>query len=237
MTRRFSTSRSRRVAFGLLCLALLAGAIALPATANKTKVLGKTRHTPNPSCPKDTRKHPCQAIGSVTGFQIKADGERGVFKAPHDGRLLAWAVDLSRPNKEQRKFFGGLFKTRRFGSDPTARIGVLSKRHHQKYKLLRESPVVDFKNSFGDKQIITLNKPLRIRKGQILALTTPTWLPNFATKLSARGNQWRASRPSGKCGGNQALKAKPHQKVGTVREYGCRFSTARLLYWGYYVRT
>ena len=34
--------------------------------------------------------------------------------------------------------------------------------------------------ALGRKEIFTLDKPLRIRKGQTVALTVPTWASNFA---------------------------------------------------------
>ena len=32
-----------------------------------------------------------------------------------------------------------------------------------------------------------------------------------------------------------ARKSRPQQKVGSVRGYGCDYTSARLLYWAYYV--
>src|SRR5919198_6446632 len=63
-----------RLAFGGLCGLLLAltVAIAVPAGATSARVIGKTKHTPSPDCPKT----PCNAIGSVTGFQLAADGKK-----------------------------------------------------------------------------------------------------------------------------------------------------------------
>ena len=38
------------------------------------------------------------------------------MNVPENGKLVAWAIDLSRPNKSQREFFGDLFE-----SDSSAR--------------------------------------------------------------------------------------------------------------------
>jgi hypothetical protein len=75
-----------------------------------------------------------------------------------------------------------------------------------------------------------------MRKGDVLALTVPTWASSFATGLRPRDHQWLASRKRGKCSGNANIKnGSPHQKVDTVRQYGCAYDLDRLLYWGYFV--
>lgn len=235
----------RAMAFATLC-ALLVVAVALAATAGaaRTRTLGKTRHTPPPDCPTDTAAHPCEAIGSVTGFQRVADGEKHPFVADRDGKIVAYALDLSHPNKDQRDFFGSLFKGGQFGMAPSARIAVLRHVERRKYKLLRESRAVNVNSSMGHTEVFTLDKPLSIRKGRIVALTVPTWASNFAAPVSRNKNQWRASRGKGNCQPKSASsqdvqafanKSAPQQKVGSTRNYGCDYKGARILYWAYYV--
>ena len=238
-----SGRRARRrhaLAFAALCAAIVAAVAVSSAGARNAKVLGKTRHTPDPACPKN-----CEAVGSVTGFQRVADGEKRPFRVRKDGKLVAWAIELSRPKKSQRSFFGGIFESHRYGTDPTARLSVIKRKRHREYKLLRQSPVVKLSGALGQKEVFTLNKPLRIRRGNIVALTVPTWASAFAVGLSRRGNKWRGSRTKPNCSPKSqdprdvrrfARRSRPQQKVGSVREYGCDYETARLLYWAYYVR-
>ena len=103
---------------------------------------------------------------------------------------------LSRPKKSQRTFFSSLFKSSRYGKTPTARIAVIKHKGRTKYKLLRQSPVVKLSGALGHKELFTLDRPLRVRKGQIVALTVPTWASNFASHISRHGNRWRGSRSS-----------------------------------------
>jgi hypothetical protein len=230
----------RALAFAALCIAIVGAVAVSSAGARDAKVLGKTRHTPDPVCPKH-----CEAVGSVTGFQRVADGEKRPFRVRKDGKLVAWAIDLSRPKKSQRSFFSNLFESHRYGSKPTARLAVIKRKGHRDYKLLRQSPVVKLSAALGEKEVFTLDEPLRIRRGNIVALTVPTWASSFATGLSASGNQWRASRTRPNCSPESsdprdvrrfARRSRPQQRVGSVRKYGCDYKTARLLYWGYYVR-
>jgi hypothetical protein len=228
------TRRTKRV---LPFALLLAGLILLTASsagADRAKTLGKTGHNPDPLCP-GTVARPCVAVGSVTGIQVKADGKTGIFKMPVDGRIVAWSVDLSKPNRKERKFFGDTFGNDNFGKDPVGRIGVLKKESAKRFKLTAQSPAVDLQPYLGQKPVITITHPLRAAEGKFVALTVPTWLSSLVTAgEGTHDSQWRASRPSGKCGASAAKKARPQQQVDSTREYGCRF-TDRLLYWAYYV--
>jgi hypothetical protein len=228
------------IVFTALCAALIAVVAVSSAGAESAKVLGKTKHSPHPACPKDTPQKPCSGVGSVTAFMRVADGKRSPFKVRRNGKIVAYALDLSRPTKKQRDFFGKIFKSQRYGKTPTARLSVIKQRPRtrHKYKLLRQTPTVRLSSALGQKQVITLDKPLRIRKGQTVALTIPTWASNFAVNLSSSGNRWRASRKKGQCNTSKipiAKKSRPQQKVGSVRNYSCDYATARILYWAYYV--
>ncbi len=230
--------RVRLLALALATLAAsAAAAAALPAQGATThaKVLGKTKHTPPPACPKD-----CKGVGSLTGFQIRADGVRKPFLARENGRIVAWSVNLSKPTKDQRQFFGNLWKTDRYGTDPTARLAVIRHVHRKRYKLLRQSPVVNLSHAYGERLYITLDHPLRLRTGQIVAVTLPTWAPLFAVNIPRSENLWRASQSPKRCITSTsplsyARNSRPHQKVGSTRTYGCVYHAARLEYWAYYV--
>jgi hypothetical protein len=228
--------------FAALCAALIAVVAVSSAGAKSAKVLGKTKHTPSPSCPKA-----CQGVGRVTGFPLVADGVKRPFRAKKNGKIVAWAVDLAKPSKNQRNFFGTIFKGSKFGKAPSARLAVIkqNKHHRHKYKLLRQSPTVNLSGALGQKELVTLDKPLRLRKGQTVALSYPSWAANFAhTGLSSNDNQWRASRSKKKCAPTSsnpdavkhwARNSRSQQKVGSTRNYGCDYTGGRLLYWAYYV--
>jgi len=223
-----------------ICAALIGIVLVASVGAKSARVLGKTRDTPPPDCPKH-----CQGVGRVTGFPIVADGKKRPFNVHKNGKLVAFALSMSKPTKNQRSFFGTIFKGGTFGKDPSARLAVIKRKRHREYKLLRQSPSVNLSSDLGRKQIFTLGKPLRVRKGQIIALTYPSWAPNFAHKgLSATDDRWRASRARGKCAPNGsdtaaikrwARKSRAQQKVHSVRSYGCDYRRGRLLYWAYFV--
>jgi hypothetical protein len=265
MTSTGTDTRPRRrrivqaILFGALCAAVVVfGVVAASAGTHRQNALtiGHTKHTPNPLCPQKPSekyiqhhqgtpvKHGCAVIGSVTGFQIKADGHRHAFRVHQAGRIVAWAIDLAKTNGYENKAFGdtSFFGTKGLGGHPTARLAILKKKDGPHYKLLRQSETVDLKPDQGHKEFITLKHPLRVKKGLIVALTTQTWAPALASGTNvSKNNSWRASRHSGKCSGNNpdqtralAIAAKPQTKIKSVRQYGCTY-TDRLLYWAYYV--
>ena len=216
-------------ALASLCVLVAGTGVAGGATA---RTLGKTARTPAPSCPKT----PCEAVGSVTGFQLVADGTRAPFKARESGWIVAWAIDLSDPTKSQQDFFADFYESGQFGLAPTARVSVIKRKEGRDYKLKGQSSVVGLNAVLGTRQTFTLTDPLKIRKGEFLALTIPTWATAFAVNLTGPTNVWRSSRADGACSGTGNIRdGKPQQNVGSTREYGCDYRTARLLYWGYYV--
>jgi hypothetical protein len=213
----------------VLLLTTLAGA---QGGGSDVEHIGNTEDTPKPSCPKD----PCQAIGSVTGFQVSAKGEKDLMEVPENGELVAWSTRLSRPKGSQRQFFGKFYKDEKFGTVPTARIAVLKPpKEGNEYTLRAQGPVTELNDDLGTKPLHTLETPIPIREGDIIALTVPTWIPNFAVDLSNR-NVWRASREKGACeDSNDIKKGEPHQKVGRERAYACTYRQARILYTANYV--
>src|SRR5689334_12508731 len=85
-------SRGRVAAFAILasaCLVLFAALFDGSADAAKEKttvVLGQTATQPDPSCP----GLPCQAIGSVTGFQVSNGQASLPFRVSRPGRIKSW---------------------------------------------------------------------------------------------------------------------------------------------------
>lgn len=237
-------------AVGLLC-ALVGLVLAATAPGKGADVLGNVGGKAPPSCPtpksnsSSTDPKFCQAIASVTGFQMVGHSKRAAMKVPRDGKLVAWSVDISEPTAGEQNSFISTFD---FGQ-PTARIAVLKETQKSKFKLAKQSPKVGLTHELGTEPIFTLSNPLRVKKGAVIAISTANWMSNLAHdgELTSNGDKWRASRSRKKCGTdpnktpmqNQAdiLASKPQKKVGTVRTYGCTYTASRLLYQAYYVPT
>ncbi len=205
-----------------LALALGAGVGSAAQVPPTTVVLGQTSTTPDPACP----GLPCQAIGSVTGFQVSNGQTRSPFIVPHDGTIKSWTLTLAQPTNKQRSFFNGFF-----GTPPEARLSILRRvpnTNPPRYTLRSQGSVKVLTPYLG--QTVKFGASLRVEQGDIVAITVPTWAPAFAQNQPST-NVWRASREAGKCTNSTDIRqGEPQQAVGRRATYGCRYSTARLLY-------
>jgi hypothetical protein len=210
------------LAAGLALLVALAAGPGVAAKSPTTVVLGSTATTPDPSCP----DLPCQAVGSVTGFQVSTGQGSLPFRVTRDGKVTAWTLTLAQPTNQQRSFFNGFF-----GTPPEARLSILRRvpeTSRPRYNLRSQSSVHVLTPYLG--QTVKFGASLEVEQGDIVALTIPTWAPAFAQELPAQ-NAWRASREPGKCTNTTDVRqGQPQEKIGKRATYGCRYSTARLLY-------
>ena len=232
-----------RIALAALitALVLLALAVSMTATDAATKqppksiVLGRTINTPDSGCPNSGR---CQVVARVTGIQMQADGTQELFRAPSDGRVVAWWLRLPALTKAQIKSFSDLF-----GGGPSAQIAVLRRGKLGRARLVGESPVQAL-DAFLVKKGTTrfrLAKALRIKEGDYVGLTAVTWVPAFAVGLNGDENSWLASRPKARCNTPPSSdrgrfmayykQTDAHSAPNSVRPYRCTYKTARLLYW------
>lgn len=196
----------------LACLAL-----ASPAQARIAE-LGPTAQPATPSCP----AKPCLAVARTTGFQAKVGAERAPFAVPAAGKIVAWSITLSKPNRKQRAYFN-----RTFGGKASAGITVLRPTERLYAKTISASPVRKLHRYFDDTVQFPLDRSLRVRKGDVVALSVPTWAPALAVGFG-NDTSWRASRPEDKCDDTEAQSVQT--KAGTTTRYRCLYRTARLTY-------
>lgn len=202
---------------------LVAFAASSAAKVEKTTViLGLTATTPDPSCP----NLPCQAIGSVTGFQVNNGQTVNPFLVPHDGTITAWTLTLAQPTNSQRAFFNNFF-----GTPPEARLAILRRvpgTNPPRYELRAQGAIKVLSPYMG--QTVKFGSNLKVEKNDIVGISVPTWAPAFAQDLT-KNNIWRASRAPGTCTNSTDIKqGEPQSKVGRRATYGCKYTTARLLY-------
>ena len=89
---------------------------------------------------------------------------------------------------------------------------------------MRQSPLEVLNPYFGSTPIFALDHPLTVLKGQIVALTVPTWAPMFAFNVEAN-NTWRGSRLPEHCASKEDIQGgHPQQGVGKTKTYGCYYS-------------
>lgn len=239
------------------------------AESTKQVTLGKGNMELTPACG-DNFARECVAEGKVSAYQALSRKNPGRnFVVPFKGKVISWSIKLASPTRKTIQYEGmpvgsqvdGLNEV--FGSPSQARIAVLKqvekkKKGAPKYKMVRQSPVQVLNPYFGTTVQFALAEPLNVIRGQIVALTIPTWVPALWKSYSCqpvsetelvdaagcdRAEElytWRGSRAPDKCGigrdpvtkvPNEALrKTRPQQKVDSVKRYGCYYRGSALTY-------
>ena len=215
----------------LLLTTVLAAALALPASASARIVeIGEQAEAANPSCPAD----PCEAAVRVTALQgAMAGGRKNPYYIRRNGYIVAFTVRLSEPTAEQIDFFND-----NFGSPAQVRLSVLRRGDTRKtrlnYRLLGQTELFEVDKYLGSSPTFVLQQPLRVRKGNWIAITVPTWAPIFAHNLGG-ANWWRSSRAKDSCKAPQSYDQFAMQTLHDINVFGCTYHGARLLYSATYI--
>jgi hypothetical protein len=212
----------RRIFPATLCV--FATALALPALAPATLtemgVIPATTPATVASCPGT----PCLAVSRTTGFQVKVGKVINPLSAPKSGSVVAWTIMLGKPNATQIKFFNT-----NEGGPAEAGIAVLRAVPKQRltYKLIAQSPTVKLEKYFGQTAQFPLETTIPLKKGDVVALTVPTWAPALALGFG-NDTSWRASRQKSQCASTSAQTTQT--QIGSPVQYFCLYQTARLTY-------
>jgi hypothetical protein len=208
----------------LALLTSLAVSLALPAgslaTLTEVGVIPATTPPTAPSCPGS----PCLAVSRTTGFQVKVGTTRSLVTVPRNGTVVAWTIMLGKPNATQIKFFN----TNEGGASQAA-LAVLrpQPKPNLSYKLIAQSPLVTLEPYFGMTAQFPLASTIAVKKGDVIALTVPSWAPALSLGFG-NDTSWRASRAKKQCTSTGSQTA--HTQVGLTVQYYCLYRTARLTY-------
>jgi hypothetical protein len=204
---------TRRLTAALVAVAAILAAAA-PAQA-KIIDIGAAEQAA-PTCPSS----PCLAVSRTTGYQVKVGAKRGLFTVPADGRIVAWSIALGNPNAKQSAFFD-----KGYGA-ASAGISVLRAGTRLYGRVVGQSPVEKLAPYFGQTVQFPLATAIDVKKGNVIALTVPTWAPAL-TQLLDDGSSWRASRGKDRCDDTETQTAQTRMKALT--QYRCLYR-ARLTY-------
>jgi hypothetical protein len=203
----------------LIAALAAAATLGVPASAGAEVIeIGATPPASPPSCP--TR--PCLAVSRTTGYQAKVGATRSVMAIPKNGRLVAWSIGLGNPGAQQTAFFN-----QRLGGESEAQITVLDPSSKLRSKVVAQGEPQKLQPYFGSTPQFALHRSIRVHKGEVLALTVPTWAPALAVGLGA-DTSWRASRGKGKCEDTSTQTAQ--LRASQLAQYFCLYRTARLTY-------
>jgi hypothetical protein len=188
-------------------VALLAAALALPSAASAAVIqIGQTK-TPltAPACPKGTSTSSCRIVlERTTAIQTKSDGVSSPTVIKQDGWIVAFTVGLSSLStnaKTVHSLLHGLDTA--YGGVPQLALTVLKPGANNTWTV-------------------------PVQKGDVLALTVPTWAPILTYNLSTTQFAYAQSR-SQNCD-SAATSQTAQTKVGSSQAYGCAYTGTRVQY-------
>jgi len=189
----------------------------------------------NPGTEADIR---CVSPYQVTGYQDTAENTReNPYLIRRDGKITAFTVKLGKVTSgeptAQKEFFDNLFDAPAAVQLTIVRPGQKRRRRND-HRVVAESGVFTVDEYFGSSPTFVLQKPLTVQRGNIAALTIPTWAPVLAT-AQPRTDFWRSSRPKGQCGTDEENAPNSVQERRDLTTWGCNYRTERLLYTATYV--
>ncbi|MCW2953384.1 MAG: hypothetical protein JWQ48_2554 [Conexibacter sp.] len=209
----------KRILLGVAALACTLGAAA-PAASAKTYELGSSTVPATTSCPTS-----CFVVTRTTALEVATAGKNYPTTVPHDGRVVAFTLQLGSLSDKQIHFFNSTY-----GGTSRVQITVLHQTKDQvarrAFSVTAQSEMFRIQPFFGATTLWPLATSLPVKKGDLVALTVPTWAPILAVNLD-KTNGWRASRATG-C--RDLLTQTAQQIVGNEAQYKCLYQTARLTY-------
>jgi hypothetical protein len=229
MARSPKTTGARRlgVVFAVMLLVLSLSAVAWGAV----REVGDTADFTSTPC-KDTN---CRIVTRVTAFQLKTGTRKNASRIPRDGSVIAFTLNLPTVAKKYISNFDA-----NYSGEASARLSILRAAPRKgatkyRYKLVGQSDPVKLRPYFGSVPSFALDRPIAVKRNDMIAITTDSWMPAFSVLARDAGSTWRASRPNGKCGVTAGdfsnfQTARMHERVGQIKLYECGYKGARLLY-------
>ncbi len=205
----------KRISIGAAVLACVLGTVASTSSA-KVYELGSSPDAVTASCPTN-----CFVVTKTTSLQVRTSNVPYPTTAPQDGRIVGFTLQLGQLNDKQIHFFNSTY-----GGTSRVQITILHPKPKRFFNVVAQSPLFRIQPFFGTTVQFPLEASLPVKKGDVVALTVPTWAPVLAVNLP-KENGWRASRPSD-CSNLATQTAQ--LAIGNSQQYKCLYQTARLTY-------
>ncbi len=219
---------NRRLLLPLLSsIAAFAAPSAATAAVSEIGALG----TATAGCPGFAQEDCKIVVVRQTGFQAKVGTTKAFTTVPSSGHLVAWTVSLAAVSAAKVKEVGA-----DFGGAPRLAIVVLEPLGKSKFRVVEKGPLTDVTNYLGTTPTFALPTALPVKKGQVVGVTVPSWVPMLQTGLGA-DTSWRSSKPL------KEVVAKDFRTqralVGDTTEgfFGALYQRARLAYSAAFVPT
>jgi hypothetical protein len=219
--------------------ATLTAAIVLPAVASATDIQVGVTKSPlvSPTCPAGVSPTDCTIVlTQVTAFETLRDGVRDPTAIKQSGVIASFSVALAGPSTITSKDIAGLDKL--YGGNPEVQLTVLRPTGttlSPTYRVAAQSSVYDIQSQLGSVAEIPLIAPMPVVRGEILALTVPTWAPVLSFDLSTTAFSYSQSRKqtttsSGSSCNKSAGANLAQATIGEQSSYSCNYRGTRVEY-------
>jgi hypothetical protein len=216
-----------------------AGAVALcglvPAAADAmiSELGATTSPLVAPACPKGVPPSQCTIILTrATALETIRDNIAYPSKVKQAGRIVAFTVGVSALSTSATTAASDVtFLDKTYGGDAQVGITVLKpvgKKNAWTWSVVAQSPLVDVQPYLGQVAQFALTTSVPVVRGEVIALTTPTWAPVLTIDLSTSHFAYRQSRSR-----NCNLPPNTSQAqvtVGQSAAYSCDYPGTRVEY-------
>jgi hypothetical protein len=225
-----SMKRSLLVMVGALALG-----VALPASAGATITEVGVSTTPlvAPTCPTGVSPAQCTIILTrATALETIRDNVAYPSTIKAAGRIVAFTVGLSSLSTNATTAKNDIsFLDKTYGGDPQVQMTVLKPvgaKSLRQWQVVESSPLVDVQTYLGQVVQFPLTASLPVVRGEVIALTTPTWAPVLSIDLSTSHFAYRQSRTRN-CNSPPTV-SQAQVTVGTSARYVCDYPGTRVEY-------
>ncbi len=237
--------RLKRVVSALAATALAAFALPAAASAANVEIGVTTSPVVSPTCPANAQGTACTIIlEQRTAYETLRDGVANPDLIKKSGVISSFTLGLSGTNVVTPSIYTGLVKA--YGGPPEAQLTALlptGTAANPSFRVAAQSEIVKLRSQFGQVAEFPLTTPLPVVKGEILALTIPTWAPVLSieqptTKFSY--SQSRAKQTVAVKSGTTTKRVSSCNTTSTVNlaqivvgelsTYGCSYPGTRIEY-------
>jgi hypothetical protein len=225
----------------LIAAAAVLVALSTVTAAASAQVLGGTvelgvTKTPlvAPTCPATLSSTNCTIILTrVTALETVRDGVAYPTRVHQAGRITSFSVGLSQLSSNKATQSSEIqYLNTTYGGPARVGITVLKqgpwKRHEWRWTVVSSSPTYLVAPYLGSVVQIPLTQTLAVKKGEVIALTTPTWVPVLSIDVNGKQFAYRQSRVYN-CASPPASD-QAQVRPGSVTNYGCNYPGTRLEY-------
>jgi hypothetical protein len=213
--------RSRNAVLG--ALVLVSALVPAAASAQIIELGATTTPVAVPSCPTGVTKANCTIIlTETTSIETLSDAVAYPTTVKQSGRLVAYTVGMAKLAKSD---ITGL--NARYGGTAQVMITVLKPGKSRFYTVVAQSPMQHAEPYFGGVIQFPLTTTIPVIKGEVVALTVPTWAPVLSIGLPGKQFSYRASRASG-CTNFSFQTAQ--LTIGDATQYKCFYTGTRVQY-------